>query len=96
MKVAAAFRDGPAARAGLSAGDAIVAIGGLKATPERLATTLARAAPGNALEVHAFRRDELMSFAVVLAPAPEDTCFLLLEATVAPDLQARRDAWLRG
>jgi len=96
MKVAAAFRDGPAARAGLSAGDALVAIGGLKATPERLATTLARAAPGDALEVHAFRRDELMSFAVVLAPAPEDTCFLVLEATVAPDVQARRDAWLHG
>jgi hypothetical protein len=37
-----------------------------------------------------------MSFAVELAPAPEDTCFLVLEATVAPDVQARRDAWLRG
>ena len=42
MKVTAAFRDGPAARAGLSAGDTLVAIGGLKATPERVATTLAR------------------------------------------------------
>ncbi len=37
-----------------------------------------------------------MSFAAVLAPAPEDTCFLVLEATPAPDAQARRDAWLRG
>ena len=96
MKVTAALRDGPAARAGLSAGDTLVAIGGLKATPERVATTLARAAPGDTVQLQAFRRDELMSFAAVLAPAPDDTCFLVLEATVAPDVQARRDAWLRG
>jgi len=96
MKVAAAFRDGPAVRAGLSAGDTLVAIGGLKATPERVATTLARAAPGDTVEVHAFRRDELMSFAAVLAPAPEDTCFLVLEPAPTAEAQARRNAWLRG
>jgi len=67
-----------------------------KATPERLATTLARAAPGDAVEVHAFRRDELMSFAAVLTPAPEDTCFLVLDPSPTPDARARRDAWLRG
>ena len=94
MKVATVFRNGPAARAGLSAGDKLVAIGGLKATPERVATTLARAAPGDTVELHAFRRDELMSFAAVLAPAPEDTCFLVLEPAPTPEAQARRDAWL--
>ena len=44
--------------------------------------------------MHAFRRDELMTFDVELAAAPLDTAFLALDANAAPDAQARRAAWL--
>ena len=94
QKVRHVFREGPAARAGLSAGDTLVAIDGLKATPERIATTLARSAPGETVDLLAFRRDELMAFSATLAPAPEDTCFLVLEPAATAEEQARRDAWL--
>jgi len=95
-KLAFVQRDGPAARAGLSAGDTLVAVGGLKATPERIAAVLAQRAPGDVVEVHAFRRDEFMTFAVTPAPAPDDTCWLTLAADAAPEALARRRGWLGG
>jgi predicted metalloprotease with PDZ domain len=69
-------------------------VGGLKATPERIATLLARYAPGEAVDVHAFRRDELMSFRVTLAQSPADTCYLTLDPAPAAEAEARRNAWL--
>jgi predicted metalloprotease with PDZ domain len=67
QKVATVFKDGPAAKAGLSGNDTLVAIAGLKATPERIATMLSRCTLGETIEIHAFRRDELMPFKVTLA-----------------------------
>jgi len=96
QRLAAVLRDGPAARAGLSGHDVLVAIGGLKATPERIASTLARYAPGEAVELHAFRRDELMRFDVTLDAAPDDTCYFTLDVAPGPQAEARRSAWLRG
>lgn len=95
-KLTAVLRDGPAAQAGLSANDTLVAVGGLKATPERVATLLARLAPGEPVEIHAFRRDELMAFSATLAEAPADTCYLTLDPAPAPEPEARRDTWLQG
>jgi len=94
QKLAAVLRDGPAARAGLSANDVLVAIAGLKATPERVATILSRYAPGETVPVAAFRRDELMSFDVTLAEAAADTCWLTLDRDADATAVARRAAWL--
>ncbi|MCC6196734.1 MAG: M61 family metallopeptidase [Burkholderiales bacterium] len=94
QRLAAVYRDGPAARAGLSANDILVAVAGLKATPERVASVLARYAPGERVEVHAFRRDELMTFTVTLGTAPADTCYLTLDPTPSPEALQRRNAWL--
>ncbi len=94
QKLAFVQRDGPAARAGLSAGDTLVAVGGLKASPERIASVLAQRAPGETVEIHAFRRDELMTVAATLAPAPEDTCWLALAADAPPASLALRHGWL--
>ena len=96
QKLSTVLRDGPAARAGLSGHDVLVAIDGLKATPELVASTLARYAPGETVEVHAFRRDELMRFDVTLDAAPDDTCYLTLDSAPTPQAEARRDAWLHG
>jgi predicted metalloprotease with PDZ domain len=88
------FRQGPAARAGLSANDVVIAVDGLRASSEALSALLARAAPGVRIAVEAFRRDELMHFDVTLDAAPLDTAHLAL----APDPDAttlqRRVAWI--
>ncbi len=70
------FDDGAAQRAGLSGGDVMVALDGLRLTD--LERALAGRAAGEVVAVHAFRRDELMRFDVELQAAPEDTCYLAL------------------
>jgi predicted metalloprotease with PDZ domain len=95
-RLASVLRDGPAGKAGLSAHDVLVAVDGLKATPERIAAVLARYEPGRSVDVQAFRRDELASFRVTLEEAPADTCFLTLDSSPRPEAHARREAWLRG
>ena len=93
-RLAAVFRGGPAARAGLSAGDTLVAIDGIRFTPELLQARLLHATPGERVAVHAFRRDELAIFDVSLAEAPPEVCYLVPDADASPVARARRDAWL--
>jgi predicted metalloprotease with PDZ domain len=88
------YRDGPAARAGLSAGDVIVAIDGLRATNEALESLQRQRRAGDVVAVHAFRRDELMTFDVELAVAPLDSAHLALDPEATSDAIARRRAWL--
>jgi predicted metalloprotease with PDZ domain len=57
--LAAVHENGAAQRAGLSAGDVLIAIDGLRVTGSNLDSLLARYRPGDQVEVHAFRRDEL-------------------------------------
>ena len=61
-----------AQRAGLSAGDALVAIDGLRVTgadvQSNLSRLLGRYKVGDRIVVHGFRRDELMTFEVRLQP----------------------------
>ncbi|MBK1732922.1 M61 family metallopeptidase [Thiococcus pfennigii] len=83
-----------AERAGIAPGDTLVAIDGLRVTRDNLAGLLGRAATAGTVTVHAFRRDELMTFAVEPRPAPADTCELRLIADAAPGVLARRAAWL--
>jgi predicted metalloprotease with PDZ domain len=94
-QLAVVLRDGPAGRAGLSAHDTLVAIDGLRATPEHVANVLARRTPGETVEVHAFRRDELMRFDVTLAAPPLlDTCYCTLDPAPSAEIAARRREWL--
>jgi predicted metalloprotease with PDZ domain len=86
--------DGPAALAGLASGDAIVAIDGLRATADGIERLARTRNAGDVVEIHAFRRDELMRFALELAPARNDTCWLTLAEAVGPEVAARRAAWL--
>nr|WP_315401225.1 PDZ domain-containing protein [uncultured Duganella sp.] len=65
-KLSSVHENGAAHRAGLSAGDLLVAIDGLRVTATNLETLLSRYAVGSTVEVHAFRRDELMTFSVTL------------------------------
>jgi len=69
-KLAQVFSGRSAHLAGMSAGDAIVAIDGLRVTSQdvqnNLGKMLARYKVGARVEIHAFRRDELMVFKVRL------------------------------
>lgn len=65
-KLSSVHEGGAAHRAGLSAGDLLVAVDGLRVTPANLDTLLGRYAVGARIEVHAFRRDELMTFELTL------------------------------
>lgn len=87
------FDGGAAMTAGLSAGDVIVALDGLRATHGNLDKLLTGRQPGEAVMMHAFRRDELREFRVVLGEAPRDTCYLSFEDD--PPAKAAL-AWLLG
>ncbi|WP_295992874.1 M61 family metallopeptidase [Rugamonas sp.] len=65
-KLSAVHEGGAAHVAGMSAGDVLVALDGLRVTPANLEPLLARYQVGAGVEVHAFRRDELLRFDVAL------------------------------
>lgn len=90
-----AFDGRPAMRSGLSAGDVLVAVDGIKVARDTFDKRLSRYRAGETVEVHAFRRDELMRFEVTLETPPEDTCYLTLEAAEGETLR-RRQHWLGG
>mgnify|MGYP001282548413 FL=1 len=76
VKLATVYSLGAAQAAGLSAGDILLAIDGLRVTPASIDRQLARHQPGDSIKVHAFRRDELMEFKVRLDPPPAATAKL--------------------
>jgi predicted metalloprotease with PDZ domain len=67
-KLTQVHEGGPAHQAGLSAGDVVIAIDGLRVNgnPSNLDQLLARYRVGDSVTVHAFRRDELLSFELTL------------------------------
>ena len=65
IKIKHLIRQSPASKAGLSANDVIVAIDRLKASQKLIETTTKRQSHDDKpIVVHAFRRDELMTFSV--------------------------------
>ena len=93
-RVAHVFDGTPAQAAGLSAHDVLVALGGLRVTPANIDTLLSRYATGDAVEVLAFRRDELMRFEVKLAAQPPLKFSLDLETKGAAAALRLRKGWL--
>ena len=94
--VLAAVHEGSAAqKAGLSAGDVLIAIDGLRVTGSNLDTLLSRYLPGAKVEVHAFRRDELRAAQVKL-DAPEVSRYMLTAADGRGPAKQWRERWLRG
>jgi predicted metalloprotease with PDZ domain len=65
-RIAQVFDGGAAQAAGLSAGDLLVALDGLRITPASLDALLHRRRPGQRVEVLAFRRDQLLPLELTL------------------------------
>jgi len=92
----AAVHDGSAAqKAGLSAGDVLVAIDGLRVTGANLDALLSRYLPGAKVEVHAFRRDELRTAQVKL-DGPEVSRYTLSVTDRRAAARNWRERWLAG
>ena len=90
LKLSTVFDGSAAQNGGLAAGDVLVALNGLRVTADKLDKLLARHQAGDPIELHAFRRDELMRFEIRLdPPRPEK---LTLKA--ARRANALRLAWL--
>jgi len=92
------FDDGPAQRAGFSAGDVVIAVAGLRASADLLFSLANRCPAGESLRVHAFRGDVLHVLDLEPAPAPEDTCelWLLADDQSTAEQRTRRAGWLDG
>jgi predicted metalloprotease with PDZ domain len=85
---------GAAQRAGLSAGDVIVAIDGIRLRNGALDEAIAQRLAGEELAVHAFRRDELQEFRVTLERAASDTAWLEESKDADATAKKRLDKWL--
>lgn len=92
-KVANVYENGAAHKAGVSAGDVLVAIDGLRVTGTNLDGVLSRYRVGDAIDLHVFRRDELLNLKakVQASDAPNVTLTAEAKPTTAVRL---RDAWL--
>jgi predicted metalloprotease with PDZ domain len=93
--LAAVHENSAAQKAGLSAGDVLIAIDGLRVTGSNLDTLLARYLPGAKVEVHAFRRDELR-VAQVKLDQPEISRYVLSTADGRGPSRQWRERWLKG
>ncbi len=79
MRIAQLMSGGPAAKAGLSAGDIIVAINHLSISKAELDAQLRRYADADSLPVHYFRLGRLHETALPVESAPRDTAVLQIE-----------------
>lgn len=92
-KLANVYEGGAAHLSGLSAGDIVIAVDGLRVNASNLDNLLSRYSTGDEVAVHAFRRDELMLLYATLQPdaAPQ----VSLTAELQPVAASRaRTAWL--
>jgi predicted metalloprotease with PDZ domain len=93
--LAAVHENSAAQKAGLSAGDVLVAIDGLRVSGSNLEALLSRYLPGAKVDVHAFRRDELRRTTVKL-DGPEVSRYLLSIADGRGPSKQWRERWLKG
>ena len=92
-KLANVYEGGAAHRAGLSGGDLLVAIDGLRVSATNLDNLLGRYRVGDVVIVHAFRRDELLNFDVRLIADDAPQMELTVEAKPVVAARARGN-WL--
>jgi predicted metalloprotease with PDZ domain len=92
-KLANVYEGGAAHLAGLSAGDVLIALDGLRVNGSNLDTLLARYQAGDEVLLHAFRRDELLAFRATLTQGDAPQVTLGIEQSGSPAARKRK-AWL--
>lgn len=88
------FDNAPAQRAGLAAGDIVIALDGLRTSKDNLEKSINSYQINDEVTIHAFRRDELFKFSLVLTEAPLDTCYLEINDSVNAQQKTTRQNWL--
>ena len=96
IKVQQVFDDGAAQRAGISAGDEIIAVDGLRMTAKQFENYIVDTDAGDEIEVHLFRRDQLMSLVLQPQLAAFDTCYFDLAEPSDEAVKQRQSDWLMG
>jgi predicted metalloprotease with PDZ domain len=94
LRLAQVFDAGCAQAAGLSAGDTLLAIDGIRVSASNLERLLERHLPGQRVKIHAFRRDELIERNVRLKAGPADTYALEIDERASGTRKRQRSAWL--
>ena len=94
VKLTQVLDHGAAQRAGLSAGDVLVALDNLRITASSLDALLKRRQPGDEVKINAFRRDELMKFRVRLDAAPADQAKIAPSPRVSAAARSLAKQWL--
>lgn len=94
LKLTHVLDDGPGQRAGLAAGDVLLALNGLRIQPANWDKLLNRCRPGTAVRLHVFRRDELQEAEVIPQTAPADECKLTLIEKPAAAARRLLRGWL--
>ncbi len=93
-KVTHVYDAGPAQRAGISAGDVLIAVNGIRIVKSNAEKLLASYPINSQVHLYAFRRDELMEFDVLLTEPVKDTCVLSLDAKAEKACLKHRSKWL--
>jgi predicted metalloprotease with PDZ domain len=93
LAVASVREGSPAERAGLYAGDELVAEDGFRLERGARWDRLSERGPGGRLRLTVFRRDELLDVEVALGTLPEDTVWLEPVAAPTPAQRAAFEAW---
>ena len=86
---------GPAEAAGIAPGDVAVALDGVALTTANCDKRLRSYRDGEKLELVIFRGQDLMTTTIKLAEAPEDTCYLTVDADASDEANALRQGWLQ-
>ncbi len=92
VKLSQVVEGSAAQNAGLAAGDIVIAVDSLRVSPESIDAALRRYRPGETVQVHAFRRDELHVTQLKLELARPDTWTLSANEDKAGASARRR--WL--
>ncbi len=93
LKINQVFDGGAAQKAGLAAGDIVIAIDGLRVSPDNIDAHLGRYRAGETIAFHVFRRDELHVLPLTLQAAKADAWTLGVVEGFAEGTRLRK-AWL--
>jgi predicted metalloprotease with PDZ domain len=94
-KVRIVFDGGAAQKSGLSAGDILLALDGIKVTADGISDMLKRYRVGETVRIHFFRRDELLERELVLEGAPFKAYYLTMNDDDVECMERRRQ-WMYG
>jgi predicted metalloprotease with PDZ domain len=86
---------GPAELAGISPGDELVALDGIRANVSDSEARTRRYRPGDKSVLTVFRGDELLTLKLVWAEAPEDTCYLQFADNLDDGKAELQGSWLQ-